>query len=571
MAEAHANNQKDTVYIDVDDEITAIIDKVRGSKHKIVALVLPKRATVLQSIVNMKLLKRAGDETKKRIVLITSEAGLLPLAGAVKLYVAKTLQSKPEIPEAPKVPSADVALDEPDELDDESESQEVDKSKSVGELAGAKAAAAAAQKPAPEDTIELDDDEIEAATAEGKSKNAKKREDKKLKVPNFNSFRKRVFLIVGGVVLLIVFWILAVIFLPKASIVVKSDSVESNAEVTFTVDTAQKSLNEGSKTIPAISKQTKKSDSVKVSATGKKDVGDKATGTMRFINCNQADKLTDNTRIVPSGTAITSNGLTFITTADASVPPSGYSISGNCKSDKSSSPVGVVAQNSGDQYNLSTRSYSVSGFSTISATGSDMTGGTTKNVSVVSDDDIANAKQQLNDKSKDTAKSELTKLLKDANLFPLPDTLQSSTANVTSTPNVGDEASDVTVNSEVTYTMLGIKRDDLRTLVINDAKKDIDTTKQQVNDDGLDKAVFRFESKKSDNQQTLSVQSTVSTGVHVDQDDLKKQIAGKKRGDVQTIIGALPGVKDVQVKYSPFWVSITPKKASRITITFQKI
>ena len=53
---------KDVIYIDVDDEITTIIDKVRSSQSKILALVLPKRATTLQSIVNMKLLKRSADE-----------------------------------------------------------------------------------------------------------------------------------------------------------------------------------------------------------------------------------------------------------------------------------------------------------------------------------------------------------------------------------------------------------------------------------------------------------------------------------------------------------------------------
>ena len=79
MAEP-ANTSKDTVYIDVDDEITTIIDKVRGSDKRIVALVLPKRAAVLQSVVNMKLLKRSADQAKKQLVLITSEAGLLPLA-----------------------------------------------------------------------------------------------------------------------------------------------------------------------------------------------------------------------------------------------------------------------------------------------------------------------------------------------------------------------------------------------------------------------------------------------------------------------------------------------------------
>jgi hypothetical protein len=79
---------KDVIYIDIDDEITAIIDKVRGSEQRIVALVLPKRANAFQSIVNMKLLKRTADNANKHLVLITNETGLLPLAGAVGIYVA---------------------------------------------------------------------------------------------------------------------------------------------------------------------------------------------------------------------------------------------------------------------------------------------------------------------------------------------------------------------------------------------------------------------------------------------------------------------------------------------------
>ena len=94
------SNNKDTIYIDIDDEITTVIDKVRSSPGRIVALVLPKRATVFQSIVNMKLLKRSAESAKKNVVLITTEAGLLPLAGAVGLHVAPTPQSKPEVPAA---------------------------------------------------------------------------------------------------------------------------------------------------------------------------------------------------------------------------------------------------------------------------------------------------------------------------------------------------------------------------------------------------------------------------------------------------------------------------------------
>src|ERR1700749_4383407 len=90
---------KETLYVDVDDEITAIIDKVGSAKGKVVALVLPKRCPVLQSVVNMKLLKRTADKAGKNLVLVTSEAGLMPLAGSVGLYVASSPSSKPSIPE----------------------------------------------------------------------------------------------------------------------------------------------------------------------------------------------------------------------------------------------------------------------------------------------------------------------------------------------------------------------------------------------------------------------------------------------------------------------------------------
>ena len=49
-----ANPQKDTIYVDIDDEITGVIDKVQNSSAKLVALVLPKRASVFQSIAVMK-------------------------------------------------------------------------------------------------------------------------------------------------------------------------------------------------------------------------------------------------------------------------------------------------------------------------------------------------------------------------------------------------------------------------------------------------------------------------------------------------------------------------------------
>jgi hypothetical protein len=78
------------------------------------------------------------------------------------------------------------------------------------------------------------------------------------------------------------------------------------------------------------------------------------------------------------------------------------------------------------------------------------------------------------------------------------------------------------------------------------------------------------EDKKSATDQKIRVQSTVSSGTQIDQDALKKEIAGKKKGDVQDQISKLPGVQDVTVSYSPFWVYKTPSNPSKITIVIEQ-
>ena len=104
---------KDVVYIDVEDDITAIIGKVKQSKDKVVALVPPKRIGVLQSAVNLRLLARAAKQADKHLALVTSNQSLIALATAASIPVAKNLQTKPELAEIPalKVDDEDDIID----------------------------------------------------------------------------------------------------------------------------------------------------------------------------------------------------------------------------------------------------------------------------------------------------------------------------------------------------------------------------------------------------------------------------------------------------------------------------
>lgn len=62
-----------TFYIDIDEEITSIVERLRKAKAKEVVIVVPKRALLIQSIVNLKLLKKEADELRKEVIIVTQD------------------------------------------------------------------------------------------------------------------------------------------------------------------------------------------------------------------------------------------------------------------------------------------------------------------------------------------------------------------------------------------------------------------------------------------------------------------------------------------------------------------
>ena len=62
-----------TFYIDIDEEITSIIERLKKAKAKEIIVVVPKRALLIQSIINLKLLKKEADKLKKEIIIVTQD------------------------------------------------------------------------------------------------------------------------------------------------------------------------------------------------------------------------------------------------------------------------------------------------------------------------------------------------------------------------------------------------------------------------------------------------------------------------------------------------------------------
>ena len=534
---------KDVIYIDVEDDITNIVSKIKDSKARIVALVPPKRVGILQSAVNMRLLNRAAENAEKRIVLITSDQALSGLAAAARIPVAKTLQSRPEIAE---IPAIDV-----DDGDDVIDGSEIP----VGELAD-RATPKARNKA---------NDAIDAAIAEDEkptkpAKPAKPAGKGKPKVPDFNVFRKKLVLIGGGIVLFVLFMVWAIWFAPHATVVITAKTTTSTVDKSVTLKQDGK-VDAANNIVKSLRQEQKKDISVDFTPTGKKKVGEKASGTMHLVRTS----VSSLTLTIPAGTSFSSGDYTFVSTEPASL--SGTSI-GPGGVIPSVATVKVQATQVGSEYNLSSRSYSsnVSGFS---AAGTAMSGGSSREVTVVSADDVAKAKVKL-DAQKDTSLQSAVKALFPSSSIVINESYQEARSNPTPSVAIDHEASGtVQLKTTATASMQGIDRSDMKQFLEDTLKKEIGSKKnQKIYNDGSNEVKFAQYSERN-NAVQVRLTANAKIGPEIDEHKVKEQVKGRNYGDVQSSLESIEGVQDVDTKFSPFWVRTVPNNDKHISIEFK--
>jgi hypothetical protein len=75
------------VFIDTDNEITFILEKILSSKSEKVCLVVPDRAAIFTSISGLKLIKRMLDKSGKLLVLVTLDPNGADLSKKAGLFV----------------------------------------------------------------------------------------------------------------------------------------------------------------------------------------------------------------------------------------------------------------------------------------------------------------------------------------------------------------------------------------------------------------------------------------------------------------------------------------------------
>ncbi len=557
---------RDLIYIDTDDDVTSIVGRIKASEEVVVALVPPKRIGVLQSVVNLRLLQRAAKNAHKRLAIVTTDPALMNLASGLAIPVAKNINAQAKVLEVSDDDDISDVIDGNDIAVDTTSRRSAGGSKSATEDKEISAAVAA---------IETDDkikNDLDADGVPDDQQEPKKSPKKKIKVPNVNSLRKKILIGGGLAVVLIGFLVWAIVFAPSATITIqaKTSAVEVKKSLSL-VPSGDKDAAEG--VLPPVVKQKKTNESVEFEATGSREVGEMAAGTVAF--CYDVPNYNDHTgdRIaaveLEAGTLLYADGVQFTTDAPLSVEP-GRNSNNQCETYYS---VKATAVKIGEEGNISQNTLmSVSGYSNLKAIAkSDFTGGSKETVKVVQQSDVDAAVAQLRERGdSDAARDELMGQMSDSTVV-IDGSFNVSQGDVKVTPGVGEtpegDSAKATASIELTYTLVGVNKDDLSDALDAALKDQTDETKQKVYNNGIDSVKFSGFTTANDGY-TVTVATNGHVGPVINEDDVKKQAVGKKSEEIKELLKQTDGVNDVSVTMSPFWVSAAPKE-SKITVNFE--
>lgn len=558
---------RDLIYIDTDDDVTSIVGRIKSSEEVVVALVPPKRIGVLQSVVNLRLLQRAAKNAHKRLAIVTTDPALMNLASGLAIPVAKNINAQAKV----------LDLSDDDEVSDIIDGNDISVDATLRRSSsGGVSATEDKEISAAVAAIETDDkikNDLDADGVPDDEQEPKKPVKKKIKIPNVNSLRKKI--LIGGSlgVVLIGFLVWAIVFAPHATITIqaKTSAVEVKKTLSL-VPSGDKDVADG--VLPPVVKQKKTNESVEFEATGSREVGEMAAGTVAFCydvpkNDPYSDELRRNSITLEAGTRLYANNMQY--TIDAPIEIiGGQSASGECETYYS---VKATAVNIGEEGNISQNTpMSVSGHSNLTAIAkTDFTGGSKETVKVVQQSDVDAAVAKLRERGdSDAARDELIGQMSESTIV-IDGSFSVSQGDVKVTPGVGEtpdgDDAKATASIELTYTLVGINRDDLSSVLDAQLQDQTDENKQKIYNNGIDDVKFSGFAA-NDGGYSVTVTTSGHVGPVIDENEVKQQAIGKKSEEIKELLKQTDGVNDVSVTMTPFWVSTAPAE-NKITVNFE--
>lgn len=346
-----------------------------------------------------------------------------------------------------------------------------------------------------------------------------------------------IIVLILGIIIIIGLIMGAYFLLPKVEvkIFVEPKIIENNA--TVTADPNQKTVDENNKIIPGQVIETEVSDSAKDNATGQKQIGDPAKGTVKIINnSNQAQTLS-------KGSVMSANSIKF--TLDLTTNVASTSAISDSKSTVTAKVTATVVGAdgnlpSGTQFNTSNADIAIVAEGNFS-------GGTSKQVTVVSADDASRLLASLSSTLRQQAQQKLQEKLPQKKI--LQEALAESIVKKSFSKNINDQASEFSLNLTTSFKGTAFDDADLKliisklvttqvpegfTLNLNDTETQADVS--NLDKDGKLIFLARFKAKLLPK---------------IDEESIKNKIKGKSINDAVNIIKGMDNILGSEIILTP--------------------
>ncbi len=507
------------IFLQPDDEITDVIDKIKKVEKSIIVLVIPESAMVLQSIVNLKLLKKEADDLDRRLAIVTDSKKGRQLAGQVGISVYKKAKA--------------------DEIEKEEESKKVvDDIRSRFPLSDSKSS-----------------EEKQEATEEKSKNKEKKRTKKGLSLAKVFLIALLVVLVGGGSA-----W--AYMSLDRANIKLKVDqeSIEEQVLVTASLDSGHQMGSFKAELVEETATAQAKFD-----ATGRKEVGGSASGDITVYNYWSSDPqpLVETTRFVHSST-----GKLFRTTETVSVPGTrvveGETVPGTIT-------VNIKADEIGSSYNVGPGQFRIPGLPSAKQekiygrTDSGMSGGYEKEILVVSQQDYNQAKEELSAQLDEEINEKISNRLIEGQV--ILEGKEETILEESASPDIGQEAGSFKLTLKKRVKTLTYSQEDYLLAIKEKVDSNLSGQSELLADNLADDVEI-----KNINLDLKERQAKIKTMVNgvvvakIDRDIIKENLFGKNEMEGERYLTGFSQIKDAQIELSPFWVNRVPESKEKITI-----
>ncbi len=567
-----------SIYLNLEDDVSKIVQRIKREKASSVVLVCPKRCFLFNDSINLRLLKKQTDLLEKEVYILTmdelgqmyaKEAGfrlkflpkVMGQAGVSDIRRAAPPMEVKELPVKPKP-----VLQKP-----------AQKTSSTTQKAVGVESMVTFQRPEMTENVypgqpALSDNELDGEINNHQIYSQPEQFGEFIKTKKKTSSYKK-FTLGFVVVCLLLVAVLLFAVLPKATVAVYPKTEPITRDWDVVLNSTAKQPDAASLTLPGTPISQSFEEQRKFQTQGKKEIGNKAGGTVQIYNFTKQPL-----NLKAGTTVLTLGSKNYLLTQDLTgIRVTTYKNAATKEVDPASltAPVEVIAQNGGEGYNLpagtrleiTNQVFGSKPQFLFAKTVAAITGGTSRFLSVVTDQDINTAQNSLADQ----ALTELKAGLASQNLILTDKSYVVEKLGFSADKPIGTESPDFNADLKVKIVGLAFSMNDLQKMITDRISQTLSTDETISIPDPAHQINYLLKTVDLNNgTATIAVHFEGNGVMNVNLADVSSELVGKNLNQANEILLSKKQIEKVEITLAPTWQKTFPLFASKIHIFVAK-